>query len=71
MIYLSKDLRKSLLKGDLQGFGELLDKAWWLKKEMFKEVTNDQVDKIYRIARNNGAVGGKLLGAGRGGYLLF
>ena len=71
MIDLSKDLRKSLLKGDLQGFGELLDKAWWLKKEMFKEVTNDQVDKIYRIARNNGAVGGKLLGAGRGGYLLF
>lgn len=55
----------------LREFGELLDESWKLKRCINREISTDYVDEMYRAARNAGAVGGKLLGAGGGGFMLF
>jgi D-glycero-alpha-D-manno-heptose-7-phosphate kinase len=52
-------------------FGELLDQAWNLKKQLSPDVSNSTVDRMYELARSSGAIGGKLLGAGGGGFLLL
>lgn len=58
-------------KKTLDEFGYLLDKAWQLKKETSSEISNPKIDSLYEKAIKNGALGGKLLGAGGGGFLLF
>lgn len=55
----------------LSGFGALLDKAWKEKKALGVGVSNGRIDQMYQTAIDNGAFGGKLLGAGGGGFLLF
>ena len=62
-----------ILTGDvpIEQFGELLDSAWQIKRELSTKVTNDVVDSCYATARAAGAIGGKLLGAGGGGFLLL
>lgn len=57
--------------GDLDEFGRLLDYAWKLKRGIGKKVSTDTLDEIYRVAKDNGALGGKLLGAGGGGFFAF
>lgn len=52
-------------------FGELLNESWKMKKELAREVTNPEIEEIYEKALYNGALGGKLLGAGGGGFFLF
>ena len=52
-------------------FGKLLDYTWNLKRGLTSSITNDDIDALYKKAREAGAVGGKLLGAGGGGFLLF
>ena len=64
-------MKKYLLLGDFDKFGILLEKSWMLKKSNNKKVSNKYIDKIYNIAKQNGAEGGKLLGTGGGGYFLF
>lgn len=56
---------------DLDDFGRLLDQTWQLKRDMGKFVTTSRIDELYRKGVNGGALGGKLLGAGGGGFLLF
>jgi D-glycero-alpha-D-manno-heptose-7-phosphate kinase len=56
---------------DLQAFGRILDESWQLKRQLASTVTTDQIDAWYRLARQAGALGGKLCGAGGGGFLLF
>lgn len=56
---------------DLDDFGSLLDETWQLKRATGKAVSTDSIDELYSIAINNGALGGKLLGAGGGGFLVF
>ena len=56
---------------DIAGFGELLDEAWQAKRSLSKKVSNSNVDEIYSIARSAGAIGGKLTGAGGGGFMLL
>jgi D-glycero-alpha-D-manno-heptose-7-phosphate kinase len=72
---LSKDIayemKSKLLKGQLDNFGELLHKAWETKKHFSDKITTQFLDDIYTYALENGALGGKLLGAGGGGYFLF
>ncbi len=70
-VKLCYETRDSLLKGDLISFGETLNKTWELKKTFAKEITNEYLDGIYINAIKNGATGGKLLGAGGGGYFIF
>lgn len=58
-------------EGDLVPFGQLLDEGWRLKRSLSESVTTSHVDEIYQTAMANGAVGGKVLGAGGGGFILF
>jgi D-glycero-alpha-D-manno-heptose-7-phosphate kinase len=57
--------------GDIGGFGELLHETWQLKRSLSAMTTNDEVDSIYERARAAGALGGKLTGAGGGGFMLL
>ena len=57
--------------GDLDDFGRLLDKSWNLKKQTGKAVSTDKIDELYKKGMEAGALGGKLLGAGGGGFLIF
>jgi D-glycero-alpha-D-manno-heptose-7-phosphate kinase len=56
---------------DIDDFGRLLNDGWQYKKSLSNMVTNNEVDGIYEIAMKSGALGGKLLGAGGGGFILF
>jgi len=60
-----------LLEGDYDGFGRLLDRNWYLKKQLASKVTIGEIDEMYHEALSLGALGGKLLGAGGGGFLLL
>lgn len=71
MTELAKDMRESLTEGNLQDFGRILNENWILKRNIAGSISNSVVDKYYEIAMNAGALGGKLLGAGGGGFLLF
>lgn len=51
--------------------GKLLNRSWHIKKKLSHMVSNSKIEKLYNFGINNGAVGGKLLGAGGGGYILF
>ena len=65
---------KKLIESDnfkLKNFGELLSENWEIKKKLSSMVTNQNIDRIYNIGMKNGAYGGKLLGAGNGGFVLF
>lgn len=64
-------MKDELLKGNLNSFGKLLDYGWQSKKKMSSKITNPQVDELYDTAIKAGALGGKLLGAGGGGFLLM
>lgn len=60
-----------LMSKDLDDFGRLLNEGWEIKKKLADNITNSKIDTIYERAMRNGALGGKLLGAGGGGFLLF
>jgi D-glycero-alpha-D-manno-heptose-7-phosphate kinase len=63
--------KQALEKGDLNGFGKLMHEHWLNKKKRSGGMSNPRIDDCYNKALNNGAVGGKLVGAGGGGFLLF
>ncbi|MDO8588898.1 MAG: GHMP kinase [Armatimonadota bacterium] len=65
------ELKNALLQGRLCEFGSLLHEAWIEKKKLDTNITSSQIDELYAIARKNGVLGGKILGAGGGGYLLL
>ncbi len=71
MVGLAEETKESLEKGDLQKFGDILHRGWLLKRQMASGISSGLLDKHYARALNNGAAGGKLLGAGGGGFLLF
>lgn len=58
-------------KSDIKEFGRMLDYSWQLKKSLSNKICNDYCDQIYQAACNAGAIGGKVLGAGGGGFMLF
>lgn len=63
--------RDALKSTDLRIVGELLHKNWEYKKQMAGNISNPDIDKYYNLARENGAIGGKICGAGAGGFLLL
>ena len=71
MTELTYELKDALQNNDLTSFGSILHKGWMLKRELANGITNPLIDKYYDIAMENGALGGKLLGAGGGGFLLM
>ncbi len=68
---LSFELKESLMKKDLTRFGELLHKNWEYKKMLASKITNPLIERYYNLALKHGALGGKILGAGGGGFLLL
>jgi D-glycero-alpha-D-manno-heptose-7-phosphate kinase len=74
-----KEMRKMVDKGwdiltsnqSLTAFGELLHQAWLAKRSLDTGISNTEIDEIYRLGIDAGALGGKLLGAGAGGFMLF
>lgn len=70
-VRLSYEMRNDLLRGRLVQFGQSLDKAWQFKRKFSEKISSSRLDQIYTGAKLNGAIGGKLLGAGGGGFFLF
>ena len=65
------EARRVLDDGDFDTFGRLLHESWKLKKSLAGSITNGAIDDMYELARRNGAIGGKITGAGGGGFLLL
>jgi len=68
---LAIEMKNVLLRGELNDFGNLLHTAWESKKKLSSRISNCHIDEIYEEARKSGAIGGKVTGAGGGGYLLL
>ena len=68
---LAEPMKKALLGGELREFGLLLNEGWNIKKRLSSKISNDRIDELYRTAIRSGAVGGKITGAGGGGFLLL
>lgn len=71
MAHLAQQLQKVLVNGNIDEAGPILNENWNLKKQLTKGITEDRIDFYYNKALKNEAIGGKLLGAGGGGFLLF
>ncbi len=67
---LTLEMKALLLRDRLREFGDLLHEAWEWKKQLQSEISNPEIDRLYARARAEGALGGKILGAGGGGFLL-
>lgn len=68
---LAIDMKNALLQGRVRDFGDLLHSSWLAKKKMATAITNETLDEFYATARKHGALGGKVTGAGGGGYMLL
>ncbi len=68
---LGLEIKKNLIKGNCEEFGRLMHEHWRNKLKRSKKMSNSTIDNIYNYAMKNGALGGKLIGAGGGGFLLF
>jgi D-glycero-alpha-D-manno-heptose-7-phosphate kinase len=68
---LAGECRRAIRKERLLEFGELLDTAWKEKKRLSKFISNEKLDELYEECKKNGAIAGKLMGAGGGGYMLL
>lgn len=68
---IGRETQTALEAGNLQRFAELMNEHWEYKKRRSANMSNDRINEIYELARKNGALGGKLIGAGGGGFLLF
>ena len=68
---LAKNFKKCLIKNNLNQYGLLMDDHWKLKKKRSGNMSNKKINYLYDYAKDNGAIGGKLIGAGGGGFFLF
>lgn len=68
---LGQRIKQALEAGDTRAFGEMMHEHWLHKKVRSASITNERINDLYDFARENGAVGGKLVGAGGGGFLMF
>src|SRR6266436_4882233 len=68
---IGQEISDAISKGNLRRFGELLDVHWQSKKRLSKGISNPQIDAWYELAKRNGAIGGKISGAGGGGFLML
>src|SRR6266478_8129884 len=65
------EIRDAIVRGNLRRFGELLDVHWQSKKRLSEGISNPQIDAWYELAKQKGAIGGKISGAGGGGFLML
>ena len=71
IVDMAYEMREQLLRGDLKGFVHTMHEGWILKRTLSHKITNTKIDRYYDRALEYGALGGKLLGAGGGGFLLL
>jgi D-glycero-alpha-D-manno-heptose-7-phosphate kinase len=71
MVSMVPDLRAELEKGNIDSLGRYLDEGWEIKRSLASSISNPDIDETYKKARSLGAVGGKILGAGGGGFFLL
>lgn len=71
MVQLAFDMKEQLESGSLDHFGDLLNENWCLKAQLTTGISDPQIDDWYTAGMANGALGGKLLGAGNGGFMMF
>lgn len=71
MCKLAEKMKETLENNDTSSFGEIMHESWLLKRTLASGISNPEIDRLYEVAMKNGATGGKLLGAGGGGFLLF
>lgn len=71
MVRLAYELTEELQRNELDSFGEILDEGWSLKKSLGADVSNPEIDEWYESAKKAGALGGRILGAGAGGFLML
>lgn len=71
MVKLSQELKLELQNSNIDSMGDILHRGWMYKKELASQISNEKIDYYYTLALKNGATGGKLLGAGGSGFLLF
>lgn len=71
MTRLAEEMRGALLRGDLSGFGDLLNAVWAAHKRLHPQVSNETLEEFYEVARQAGALGGRVCGAGGGGTMMF
>jgi len=71
MVKLAYDLRAEFQRNNISSFGDILHEGWLLKKSLIKGISNPRIDHWYKKALDAGARGGKLLGAGSGGFMVF
>jgi D-glycero-alpha-D-manno-heptose-7-phosphate kinase len=64
-------VKEALETGNLRRFGGLLDHHWQAKKRLSRKVSSDRFDRLYELAKANGSLGGKIMGAGGGGFFMF
>jgi D-glycero-alpha-D-manno-heptose-7-phosphate kinase len=68
---LARSMQNALLDGNLRRFGSYLDEGWRAKRRISDKISNSRIDALYQLALQNGALGGKITGAGGGGFLLL
>lgn len=71
MVELAFELKDEMQSNSITNFGEILNENWMLKSQLTKGITDSQIDSWYNKGMKNGATGGKLLGAGNGGFIMF
>lgn len=71
LVKLVDSFQKKLVKGNFRAMGELLHESWLIKKKLASKISNEVIDKLYATGIKNGAWGGKILGAGGGGCVMF
>lgn len=71
MVAMAGEARDALQRNDLDGFGDVLHHNWLLKQSLASGISSDRINEWYELARKRGALGGKILGAGGGGFLLL
>ena len=71
MVEFARELKAELQKNNVAAFGEIIHENWLLKRSLTPDISTSAIDRWYERARKAGAIGGKLLGAGSGGFLMF
>lgn len=71
MTFLADDVREAFSKNNLRRFGAILDESWSLKRQLSDGISNKDIDSWYKVAKAKGALGGKITGAGGGGFLVL
>lgn len=65
------EIKNSIERGNLDNFGRLMDEHWRVKKMMSNKMSDPKIDRLYALAKEKGALGGKIMGAGGGGFFVF